>query len=336
MRRWRGAVQFLLAVGVILLAGYAVDPIAERFRRKATGAGWQRFRPPHETSALAREGDRLWAGGRDGLSVFAWRTAEIAALPAGVPRLERVRGLLVAQDGSLWVAHMGGIEHRSSQGWTHAGDAAGPAAAILQRRNGELWAGGEKGLARRDGARFVLVRDTTALGMEGVDALLEDRAGNLWAASAHPVRGGAGRVTPEGVWQSFTRDPGLAHSTVSSLFEDRAGGIWFASGFGRQGAACRLHDGRWSRFTRNDGLASDRTRLVYEDGRGRLWVASEVDGTAVRIGNRWRVLTPHDGMTGWEVKCMSETPDGALWMGTEDGVMRYDGTAELMREGTPQ
>jgi ligand-binding sensor domain-containing protein len=120
------------------------------------------------------------------------------------------------------------------------------------------------------------------------------------------------------------------------LFEDRAGGVWFASGFGRQGAACRLHDGRWSRFTRNDGLASDRTRLVYEDGRGRLWVASEVDGTAVRIGDRWRVLTPHDGMTGWEVKCMSETPDGALWLGTEDGVMRYDGTAELAREGTPQ
>ena len=174
----------------------------------------------------------------------------------------------------------------------------------MERRNGQIWVGGETGLARWTGAKFEPVADVATLGMEGVDAMLEDQAGDLWVASAHPLRGGAGRLTAAGVLESYTHSDGLAHPSVSSLYEDHEGGIWFASGFGRQGAACRLFHGAWSRLTKNDGLASDRARLVFEDSHGRFWVASEVDGTAVRSGGKWRVLTAqrwHDGL-GSEVR----------------------------------
>jgi len=325
--RWRGAWQFLLAIGVILALSFAVDPIAEHFRRKSTAGGWSRFRPPHETSTLLREGGRLWSGGRDGLSLFDWRRAALIETPAGTPRLERVRSMVLDQSGDLWVAHLGGIEKRQRGVWVRLDGGVGPAAAIVERRSGEIWVGGESGLARWTGAGFEHVSGSFLADIEGIDALLEDRTGDLWVTSAHPVRGGAGRLTAAGIWESFTHSPGLAHPSVSSLFEDREGGIWFASGFGRQGGACRFLRGTWTRLTKKDGLASDRTRLVYEDRRGRLWVGSEVDGTAVRSNGRWRVWTPNDGMTGWEVKSATETPDGAVWLGTEDGVMRLEGSA---------
>jgi ligand-binding sensor domain-containing protein len=331
--RWRSAWQFLLAISVIFAVSFTVDPIAEHFRRKKMAGGWSRFRPPHETSALLREGGRLWAGGRDGLSLIDWPRAQTMELPAGTPRLERVRSILLDRTGAIWVAHVQGVERLERGTWIRLNSAVGPSAAIVERRSGEIWVGGETGLARWNGAKFELVKESPSLGIEGVEALLEDRTGDLWIASAHPVRGGAGRLTAAGAWESYTRSDGLAHPSVSSFFEDREGGLWFASGFGRQGGACRLLRGTWTRLTKADGLASDRTRLVYEDRYGRLWVGSEVDGTAVRSGGSWRVLTPHDGMTGWEVKCIIETPDGAVWFGTEDGVMRLDGKAGALQEG---
>ncbi len=333
-RRWRSAWQFALAIFAILALSFAVDPLVESFRKRSLESGWQRFRPPHETSTLLREGARLWSGGRDGLAVFDWSKAELRAAPEGTPSLERVRALALDRKGDLWAAHSGGVERRVQGQWMRLDSAVGPAAAVLERRNGEIWVGGEKGLARWRGDHFEIVRDLSALGFEGVDALLEDRAGNLWVASAHPLRGGAGLLTATGVWQDFTHAAGLAHPTVNSFFEDREGGVWFATGFGRQGAACRLLDGAWTRLTKADGLASDRTRLIFEDRRGHLWVSSEVDGTAVRVEGRWHVLTPREGMTGWEVKCALETPDGALWLATEDGVTRMDASAAILHGGT--
>jgi len=332
-RRARSALQFGLALGVVLALGFAVDPVVERFRRRDAHAGWQRFRPPHETSALLLEGDHLWAGGRDGLSLFDWRHAVLLPLPEGTPRLERVRALLLDRQGRLWVAHGGGVERRSAGQWAHLDSGVGAAAAVAEGPGDHVRVGGERGLARLERGAFRPERDSAALGMEGIDALLVDRAGNLWVASAHPVRGGAGRLTPAGVWEDFTHAPGLAHPAVSSFFEDREGGVWFASGFGKRGGACRLRGGAWTRLTRADGLASDRVRQVYEDGAGRLWVSSEVDGTAVRVDGRWRVLTPNEGMTGWEVKSVAETSDGCVWLATEDGVTRLAPTARELNSG---
>jgi len=324
-----GAVAFAVA-GITL----AIDPIAEHFRKGSLRPGWMRFRPPHETSALSVEGPWLWSGGRDGLCRFDWKKAEQAGLPSVAPHLERVRSLVLAHNGDLWAAHLAGIERRAGGAWTRFDSAVGPAAAVLERRNGDIWAGGEKGLSRWNGARFELIRDSAALGFEGVESLFEDREGSLWAASAHPTRGGAGRLKPDGVWQDFTHDPGLAHPAVSSFFEDAEGGLWLASGFGHQGGACRLFKGNWSRLGKADGLLSDRARTIYRDRRGRMWVSTETEGTSVRVGGRWLALTPREGMTGWEVKSIVETQDGALWLATEDGITRIDSALADIQGGT--
>ncbi len=326
--RWKSLLQFAIPLCALLALGYAVDPIAEHFRRSNPSTQWQRFRPPHETSTLVRQGTLLWGGGRDGLSLFDWSRRIALPLPPGTPRLERVRSLLLDRQGVLWAAHLAGVGRQAHGRWSHTPSPVGPATALAESRAGHLWLGGESGLARWNGTAFQPVRTNAELGFQGVDALLEDRSGQLWVGSAHPVHGGAARLSPAGDWIDLTRAGVLSHTSVNSFHEDRQGAVWLATGFGKQGAASRLFAGDWSHLKKADGLASDRVRLVFEDSTARLWVSSEVDGTAVRQQSQWRVYTPQDGITGWEVKCIVETPDGGLWMATEDGVTRAAGAFE--------
>ena len=94
---------------MILALSFAVDPLTEIFRRRSVAGGWSRFRPPHETSTLLRDGDRLWTGGRDGLGVVDWTRAQPGETPPGTPNLERVRSLLLDRSGVLWAAHVRGV-----------------------------------------------------------------------------------------------------------------------------------------------------------------------------------------------------------------------------------
>jgi ligand-binding sensor domain-containing protein len=326
-------VQFTVAAAMVLAIGLNADRLVESFRRRIPHEGWTRFRPPHETAALLVEGTKLWSGGRDGLSVFDWERSALLELPKGTPSLERVRSLMLDRNGALWVGHGGGVERRGGSAWLHLDAQVGAVEVVLERRNGEIWAGGEKGLARLEGGSFRMVRDSSALGIEGVFALLEDSSGAMWAGSADPVHGGLVRLAGDGIWQDFTHHPGLAHPSVSSIFEDREGGLWFATGFGKRGGACRLRDAQWKCLGKKDGLTSDRARTVFEDSGGRFWIGSETEGLAVESGKGWRILTPDNGMTGWEVKRIAETPNGVFWLGTEDGVTMIRPDAPELRGG---
>jgi ligand-binding sensor domain-containing protein len=324
--RWKAAAQFVIAATVVVALGMGADPVIERWRRAHEPEGMVRFRPPHETAALALDGKLLWSGGRDGLALFDWQQAKLLPLPPGTPHLEHIRSLLLDRQGILWVGHGGGIEQRSAGRWKHLDTPLGQVEAVIERANGEIWAGGEKGLAQLKDGKFTIVRDSASLGFAGVWALAEDRKGNLWAGSVDPTHGGLGLLTPDGVWLDYAHN-GIAHPSVASIFEDKDGAMWFASGFGKRGGACRWKDKIWKCLEKSDGLTSDRARLIFQDHTGRFWISSETEGLAVESHGGWRWLTPDNGMTGWEIKKIVETPDGTFWLGTEDGVTMIRATA---------
>ena len=333
-RRWqrlKPAVQFVAAAALLIVLGMNANSLVESFRRRIPHEGWKRFRPPHETAALLVDGTDLWAGGRDGLSLIDWKRRELLTLPRGTPSIGLVRSILRDSHGTLWVGHGNGIDRRIGGLWSHIDTPLGAVEAVIERRNGEIWAGGEKGLARLDNSGFQMVRDSAALGLQNVFFLFEDSSGALWIASESPTNGGLVRLSPKGVWETYTHNPGLAHTSVSTVFEDRDGALWFATGFGQRGGACRLKDEQWNCLRKMDGLTSDRVRTIYQDSGGRFWIGSETNGLAYQSGQGWRALTPDQGMTGWEVKRIVETPDDTFWMGTEDGVTMINNDApELM------
>lgn len=114
--------------------------------------------------------------------------------------------------------------------------------ALLPQPGRGLWVGGEGGLwlldvpARRS-RRIDLGTPSSAA--RSIAALLLDRRGRLWAASA----GGLHRLMPDGSHQLLRAGPesGLAHDAVDTLLEDREGRLWVGSNGGcNSGTTARL------------------------------------------------------------------------------------------------
>ncbi|MDO8691735.1 MAG: hypothetical protein Q7R39_17310, partial [Dehalococcoidia bacterium] len=75
------------------------------------------IRPPRDLSALAVQGDILWAGGADGLVIVDRNTSVVSAPPEPATRFRYVRDLLVDRGNALWVAHGTGLSRYANGEW---------------------------------------------------------------------------------------------------------------------------------------------------------------------------------------------------------------------------
>src|SRR5262245_26851326 len=107
--------------------------------------------------------------------------------------------------------------------------------AITQDTTGYLWVGGENGLFRFDGARFV----RRPLASLRVNALCAARDGSVWVAL---TEGNVVRLLQEQATVFSVRDE-LPLATVTDLLCDRAGTV----GGGASTAHRRMSDGQWRR-----------------------------------------------------------------------------------------
>lgn len=84
-----------------------------------------------------------------------------------------------------------------------------------------------EGLTRFDGVDFTVfdLGNTPELKSNYIEALIEDRRGNLWIA----VDGGGLVRYKDGKFYPYTKIEGLASNIATSLFEDSAGNIWIGT-----------------------------------------------------------------------------------------------------------
>jgi ligand-binding sensor domain-containing protein len=319
-----GLLQF--GVGALLIAGIATS-LQWVLPQPVLPQGWTTIRPPYETTALAVQGEVVWAGGRSGLVAIERLTGRLQAMPPGCPRLRHVKDLLVDRNGNLWIAHGSGLTRYAADRWqtfsTADGMLSGAATALCEDRDGALWIGTEQGVVRYYEQRWRAFTTSDGLEADSVDVIFQDRDGVMWFGSGSTTRGGLSSYDGK-TWQAYSTSDGLAHNSVNAIVQDREGALWFGTGFGRQGGATRLFREAWTTWSRQDGLAGEKVRSIFQDSAGRLWFGSEYDGMAVcdSSGKIWRLLTPREGLAGWEVKKMVQDHDGVYWLGTENGVTR--------------
>lgn len=230
--------------------------------------------------------------------------------------------------------------------------------ALLQTRDGYIWAATYDGLVRFDGARFTVfnVANSPGLSSDRIIQLTETRDGALWLisesrtltrlfrgrfTSMDATRGVTGAVyalheepsgalwlgTTDGLfaWQGDRFVRVLAdriRSTVLGIVRRRDGSLWL--GTDRAGVL-RVMDGRVERMS--VGLAVDTTEVLalFEDPEARLWMHSN----SPRDGGVWRALpggrpAPHPEGKHGTVLRFAWVPAWRAVVGySARGVMRY-------------
>jgi ligand-binding sensor domain-containing protein/signal transduction histidine kinase len=190
--------------------------------------------------------------------------------------------------------------------------------AIVQTQDGYLWIGSFGGLARFDGARFVVFDKSTtpSLRNSGIHALLPDRDGGLWVGT----NGGGLTFLKEGVARTYTVADGLGADVVRSLFQDSRGRVWA----GTNGGLSLLENGRFRSWNAGNGFTSNVVRAIREDRQGVLWIGTNGDGLFRMEDGRFTRFTRQDGLPSDLVFSLAIDRSGAVWVGTNGGgLARY-------------
>ena len=202
---------------------------------------------------------------------------------------------------------------------------------LFEDRAGQLWAGTQNGLARRDGQKWKLFTSNDGLSGNVVRAIAETTNGDLWIGTENQGL----NCFKDGKFVSIqASEKGLPGNDISCLYADPDGVLW--AGTGGHGLA-RFQDGKWKNYSTGDGLASDSISYLLEDDAGYLWIGSNMglmriqkkslndfaDGTTNSIS--CRTFTETDGLPTRECTAGSQPAairarDGRLWFPTTKGL----------------
>ncbi|MEP6662344.1 MAG: two-component regulator propeller domain-containing protein [Verrucomicrobiota bacterium] len=194
--------------------------------------------------------------------------------------------------------------------------------AITQTRDGYLWVGTTKGLARFDGVRFTIFNCKSGMPGENITSLCERRDGTLWMSS---IDGGVMQLK-DGKFFSGEKRDGLASNNVKVIYETKEGVLWAGSTAGLD----RFENGRFVSVNPKIPWKYGVVRALAEDEQGQLWAGTERG--LVRAQKEKAILAlDQNHNANHPIKTIWPMKEGNLWVGTAKlGLIRYqDGGSYL-------
>jgi ligand-binding sensor domain-containing protein/signal transduction histidine kinase len=307
----------------------------------------------------------LWFCTPEGLARFDGYTFVNYGAADGLQR--SVRDLLLARDGTYWIATGSGLYRFAPASPNEVGpvpnnqsstpsNGGGPTAKftlyvpgdkegsrivniVREDRSGVIWCGTEAGLYRLDQTggswKFSLVDiglPTSHPDDRVVSTILEDRNGTMWFGAIS----GLYRRLPNGRVERYTTQQGLPFNDVRALLEDRDGRLWVGTTLGLSQLSTESDSHRIAvahSYTTKNGLAHNWITSLLQTADGRLWVGtngglSEWTPEGDKNGQTFRSYTKDQGLSANEVQSLAEDADGELWIGTESG-----GAMKMARNG---
>ena len=176
---------------------------------------------------------------------------------------------------------------------------------ICQTRDGYLWVGTRRGLARFNGVVFDVLDSPEAppLQKTSITALCQTRDGSLWIGT---WRYGLVRLK-DGKFLAYGRAQGLVGESVQVLKETSDGALWVGT---TDGLSC-WQNGKFTNFTTADGLHNSSVSAISEDSRGTLWITTPVALQRIQDGR----ITEGPHWIGGVLRSVLAAADGALWLG---------------------
>jgi signal transduction histidine kinase/ligand-binding sensor domain-containing protein len=340
---------------------------------RMSAVGWERFAygqwtplplPPRLTdpakllvdSIVEDSQRRLWYDLKDREDeYYCVDDGRLTVFP-GIPNTSGVHVCHEDRRGRLWVGSQGGVIRLWKDGRVSPlrGFSTAYIFKVLEDREGTLWiATLNQGLYRLREQVITVYRHPGGPQFNTIGPMMQDRAGNVWAAS-----GGLARFKSDRFENSYRQ--GRSHNTwdwgnmLSALYEDHDGSLWvgtwdgivrFKDGrlheekslsaqikgrvyairrdragdlwLGGDSGLSRLSNGELTHYTTRDGLSSDNVKVVLEDRAGTLWIGT--NGGLSRFANGgFTSLTEADGLPASQILSLYEDDAGVLWIGTYD------------------
>ncbi|MDR7270968.1 diguanylate cyclase (GGDEF)-like protein [Pelomonas saccharophila] len=309
--------------GLARYDGYRLRPIE---REGATpvqrNLGWVR------SLAAAADGG-MWIGTEvNGLARYEPAFDRVRMLGSGSERATPIRALAEDGSGQVWMGTLGqGLlryDPKTDRFETEAlhvdGEAERRVLALAVGRDGSLWAGHWRGLARRagDGHWTPLVLPDGAI---GVSTLLEDRHGRLWFGS---VDGRVGRIEADGQprWLAARFKGGL-----QALAQGEDGTVW--AGLTDGIAWLDGTSGALLRQLRHNphlpgGLAGNDVNVLLRDQTGAMWVGGYGVGLQRHqqhpaLAVRGPDADPDSPLASSDLRGLLPRRDGLLMVATHSG-----------------
>ena len=276
--------------------------------------------PAPAQSLLFRQ-DGLWVGGRG--AVYRLAGGRWDALPLPLDSATAPVNHLVETQGRIWAATAQGLFFRDGDRWqrfTEAPALAGtPIDLLFADRDGNLWAGGDAGLARiREDRLAEYIAAAGPGGMSGLRLAFEDREGNLWLGSQWE-----GLTRLHDSWtRRFSVAEGLHEPIVWSLSPDPDGRrIWV----GLNDGISLFDSGRFTLVTRGSALPHPHAYNLLAE-KDRLWIGTRrglamIDHKGPQAG-RVQQLPLFAPMAALQINGIVRTDDGDLWFPTTEGAFR--------------
>jgi len=180
--------------------------------------------------------------------------------------------------------------------------------ALCQTRDGYLWIGTQKGLARFDGQKFTVFDhvNTPELPNDECRSLAEDSDGNLWIGTVDALIRKAGNR-----FMRFENPQRLGPSGYPALCASRSGGMWA----GGQGKLCLVQADQVRTFSQENALPLSPGLItgLAEQG-GVVWVGT----SAGLVRFDWRAeqfesSRADPDLEGLEVRATCSSTTGECW-----------------------
>lgn len=192
--------------------------------------------------------------------------------------------------------------------------------AITQTADGYLWIGTEAGLFRFDGLRFHQIRDESrTFNIAGVLGLLPDSEGNLWVRLQGPM-----------MLRYFNRRfdsplAGLPYANITAMARTNEGALIASAP--EQGAVV-YRRGKFEMLAAGTTLPRSPVISLTQAPDGDVWMGTRDVGLFRLSGNK--VIPITRGLPDPKVNCLLAATRGELLIGTDNGVVSWNG-AELKK-----
>ena len=191
--------------------------------------------------------------------------------------------------------------------------------ALAQTPDGYLWLGGDDGVVRFDGLRFVSFGLREGLHSERVRVLFADSAGALWIGTV----GGGLSCCQQGRFTTYTLQDGLPDDSITALAEDAQHRLWV----GTEAGLAVWQNGHPVPLPGTGQFKGLSVTTLSQDRHRTMWVGVAGAGVFHYTGGKFVALAlPAAAQLLQDPHCLLEDQAGQLWLGVGDDYV-------LCREG---